>query len=190
MKKLNIYEIRETAKKMGRAIYSVQQLANLVSKPKKIAKVYAMRLVRKGLAKKILRGKISFTEDEHIIASQLIEPSYISLFSALLFHQLIKQVPQHIHCVTTTNSRNYEALGIIYHKIPKILFYGYKRYRRDFSYIMVADPEKALIDAIYLNLISKDTADEIKPNLDKKVVENYIKRFSGKGKKRIMSWLL
>lgn len=189
MKKSNIYEIRETARKMGRAIYSIQQLANIIKKPKKAANVYAMRLVRKGLAKKVMQGRLSFTDDEYIIASQLIEPSYISLFSALLFHQLIKQVPQHVHCVTTTNSRNYENLGIIYHKIPRALFYGYKKYKKDFSYIMVADPEKAVIDAIYLNLISKDTTDEIKSNLDKKVIESYIKRFSGKGKKRIMRWL-
>lgn len=189
MKKLNLYEIKEMAKKTGRALYSSQQLANLINKPKKLANVYAMRLVRKELAKRLIRGKISFTEDEFIIASQLIEPSYISLFSALLFHQLIKQVPKNIQCVTTTNSREYKSLGIKYYKIPPRLFYGYKKYKKDFSYIIIADPEKAVIDAVYLNTISKDLVKEIYEDLEKKKLNEYIERFQGWGKKKIIEWL-
>lgn len=189
MKKLSLYEIKEMARKTGRAVYSIQQLANLINKPKKIANVYSVRLVRKSLARRLIRGKISFAEDEFIIASQLIEPSYISLFSALLFHQLIKQVPKNIQCVATTNSREYNLLGIKYHKIPPRLFYGYKKYKKDFSYILVADPEKAVIDAIYLDTIPKDLVEEIYNDLDKKKLEEYMKRFQGWGKKKITRWL-
>lgn len=189
MKKTNLYEIREKAQKIGRAVYSIQQLANLIGKPKKIAKVYANRLVHRGLAKKLLKGKISFTEDEFIIASQLLEPAYISLFSALLFHQLVKQVPKNIECATSVNSRKYDSLGIEYHKIPSRLFYGYKRYKKDFSYIMIADPEKAIIDAIYLNIISKDLVKELYEKLDRKKLSDYVKRIHGFGKKKLERWL-
>lgn len=190
MKKLDLYKIKEMAKKTGRAVYSIQQLANLTNKPKKIANVYAMRLVRKGLARRVIQGKISFTEDEFIIASQLIEPSYISLFSALLFHQLIKQIPKNIQCVTTTNSREYGLLGIKYHKISPQLFCGYKKYKKDFSYVMVADPEKAVIDAIYLNMISKDLVKELYKDLDQDKLNSYSERFHKRGKKKITRWLI
>ncbi|MEW6528333.1 MAG: hypothetical protein AB1391_00440 [Candidatus Micrarchaeota archaeon] len=189
MKKTNLYEIKEMAKRAGRALYSIQQLANLINKPKTIAKVYSTRLTKKGLAEKVLRGKISFTSDNFVIASQLIEPSYISLFSALLFHQLIKQVPKNVQCVTTTNSREYNSLGIKYYKIPSRLFYGYKKYKKDFSYIIVADPEKAIIDAIYLDTTSKDVVKEIYNDLDKKKLNEYLERFYGWGKKKISEWL-
>ncbi len=98
---MNIYQIRELALKSGRAVYTAQQLANLINKPKSIATVYLQRLVRKGLAKKILRGRITFSEDDAVIAAQLIEPSYISFYSALAFHNLVKQVPRNTECATT-----------------------------------------------------------------------------------------
>ena len=130
MEKLNLYKIKEMALRRKRAVYSVQQLANLIGKPKTIAKVYLSRLVEKGLAKRILRGKITFVDDDHVVASQLLEPCYISLMSALLFHELINQVPKQVECVSPRNSRRYPEHGVIYHKIPASLFFGYERYQK------------------------------------------------------------
>jgi predicted transcriptional regulator of viral defense system len=190
MEKLNLYRIREMALKSKRAVYSIQQLANLIKRPKSITNVYASRLVEKGLAKKILRGKISFIDDEFVIASQLLEPCYISLNSALLFHQLIQQVPKQIECVSPKNSRRYDDLGINYHKIPPSLFYGYERYQKGSSYIFVAAAEKAIIDGIYLNSISKNTIKEIIDELDEEKMKKFLSRFKGKGKKKMEKVLL
>ncbi|PIU21038.1 MAG: hypothetical protein COT15_04395 [Candidatus Diapherotrites archaeon CG08_land_8_20_14_0_20_34_12] len=190
MKQTNLYQIKELALKSGRAVYSIQQLANLIKKPKSIAKVYSSRLVNKGLAKRILQGKISFIDDDFIIASQLIEPSYISLTSALLFHKLIQQMPANVECVTTKNSRRYKNAGIVYHKIPCSLFYGYEKYKNGPSYIFAADAEKALVDSVYLNSISKNSIGEMLSKLDKKKLEDYINRFKGRGKKKLVKALL
>jgi predicted transcriptional regulator of viral defense system len=147
-------------------------------------------LVNKEIAKRLLQGKITFIDDDQIIASQLIEPSYISLRSALLFHSMIKQVPQNIECVTPRNSRFHKELGIAYHKIPPALFFGYDRLQKGDSYIFMADPEKALIDSVYLNKISKSMIPEIAENIDKNKLTKYIKRFKGRGKKKLERWLL
>jgi predicted transcriptional regulator of viral defense system len=185
MEKLNLYKIKEMALKIKRAVYSTQQLSNLINKSKPITNVYASRLVEKGLAKKILRGKISFKDDEYVIASQLFEPSYISLSSALFFHGLVKQIPRYIQCVSPKNSRKYLEHGIIYHKIPSSLFFGYEKYEKSGSYIFVADPEKAIIDAIYLNAISKSTIDALWNKLNKSKLKKYLKRHMGRGKKKM-----
>src|SRR3989344_748626 len=106
MKQLSLYKIRDLSLESGRAVFSVQQLSNLIGKSRAVATVYSNRLVRKGLAFRVLKGKISFIDDDFIVATQLIEPSYISLDSALLFHGIITQVPKSVECVTTKNSLN------------------------------------------------------------------------------------
>lgn len=185
MKKLSLYKIRDLALKAGRVVYSIQQLANLVSISKNISKVYSSRMVKNKLAVRVLRGKISFTEDESLIATQLIEPSYISLHSALLFHGIIQQVSRNITCVTTRNSITYEKKGIIYHKITPKLFYGYKRHSKEGSYIFVAEPEKALIDGIYLGLFSIKDFKEYSNKLNMEKLKDLINRFKGKGSRKL-----
>jgi predicted transcriptional regulator of viral defense system len=188
--RLSLYRIRDLALKSKRAVFSIQQLANLIGKSKAVASVYSYRLVKKGLAKRLLSGKISFSDDEYVIASQLIEPSYISLYSALLFHNVISQVPRDIECVTTRNSIRYASFGIVYHKIPPSLFYGYIKYGKGNSYIFVAEPEKALIDSVYLNAISQNQARELLNKMNRKRLEDFVKRYNGRGRKKIERWLL
>jgi len=190
MRQTSLYEIRERALKSGRAVYSVQQLANLVGKPKSVAKVYLSRLANKGLATKILRGRIAFTDDDFVIASQLLEPAYVSLYSALLFHGMVQQVPKRVECVTPKNSRKYALLGITYHKIPASLFYGYEKHRRGESYVFVADAEKALVDGVYLNAFPKKLVSELLEKVDGKKLEAYVKRFKGSGRKKLEKWFL
>ena len=42
----------------------MQQLSNLTGKPKAVCTVYASRLVKKGLAERLLKGKISFEKED------------------------------------------------------------------------------------------------------------------------------
>ncbi|MEW5955856.1 MAG: hypothetical protein AB1626_04970 [Candidatus Micrarchaeota archaeon] len=190
MKQTNLYEIRERALKSSRAVYSAQQLANLVGKPKSVAKVYLSRLANKGLATKILRGRIAFTDDDFVIASQLLEPAYVSLHSALLFHGLVQQVPKNVECATPRKSRTYASLGLTYHKIPSSLFYGYEKHRRGQSYVFMASLEKALVDGVYLNAFPKKLVSELMEKVDSEKLESYVKRFKGTGRKKLEKWLL
>ncbi len=166
MKEVSVYQIRETALGTGRAVFSVQQLSNLIGKSRAVSTVYLSRLVKKGLASRLMKGKISFVEDDFVIATQLLEPSYVSLDSALLMHGIIKQVPNMVECVTTKNSVRYKELGIVYHKLPGSMFSGYRRESKGSSYFFLAEPEKAFIDGIYLNFYSMDDIVEHLDRLD------------------------
>ncbi|MDD5317839.1 MAG: hypothetical protein PHF51_03865 [Candidatus ainarchaeum sp.] len=190
MERMGLYEIRDRALASGSAVFSVAQLANLIGKPKAVAAVYSSRLVRKVLARRLLRGKISFVDDDFVIAAQLLTPSYISLSSALLFHEFVQQVPSQVECVTTVNRRDYPKLGISYHKIPPSLFFGYAKYDKSGSYTFVAEPEKAVIDAVYLNRFPDSSLNEILPRLDAGKLEEHIRRFKGRGRKKLERWLL
>ncbi len=186
MKELSLYQIKDMAIGSGRSVYTIQQLSNIISKSRAISTVYSSRLVKKGLARRLGKGKISFTEDDLVIATQLVEPSYISLNSSLLFHGIIQQVPKRIECVTTKNTLDYEDRRIFYHKIPGTLFFGYKKYQKSGSYVFVAEPEKAIIDGLYLNTYSRKEIDEYIPYLDGKRLGELGAIFSGNwGSKKI-----
>ncbi|MBS3165341.1 hypothetical protein J4439_07980 [Candidatus Woesearchaeota archaeon] len=190
MKKTNLYAIRDRALAAGRAVYSVQQLAHLIGRPKAIAKVYASRLVRKGLARRLLRGKIAFSEDDFVVLSQLIEPSYVSLSSALHFHSLLTQVPRLVEGCTTRATHRYEGLGLEYHSVRPDLFFGYAHVNKGGSYAFVAEPEKALIDWVYLGAPAKSTVAELLGHLDREKLARYIRRVRGRGRKKLERWLL
>ncbi len=69
---------------LGRAVFNMSQLSNLLGIPKAHAKVYTSRLIARGWVWRPMRGVIALTEDEFIISTQLIEPSYI-LMHVVLF---------------------------------------------------------------------------------------------------------
>ncbi|MEM3804059.1 MAG: hypothetical protein QXX17_06570 [Conexivisphaerales archaeon] len=62
---------------------------------------------------------------------------------------LVKQVPAFVESVTTRNSISYRKIGLKYHRIKSTLFFGYERMQRYGSYVFVALPEKAVLDAVY-----------------------------------------
>ena len=185
IKRLQLYQIRDLALASNRAVFSVQQLSNLIGKPRAISTVYLSRLVKKKLATRVMKGNISFVDDPFVIATQLVEPSYVSLDSALLFHGIIQQVPKAVECVTSKNSLRYERLGIIYHKIPEKLFFGYQRHTKSGSYVFVAEPEKAVVDGIYLNKYGKKELKELMPKLNPVRLKALAKEFDGRGSRKI-----
>jgi predicted transcriptional regulator of viral defense system len=189
VKELSLYKIRDMALNSGASVYNSQELSNLINKNKNIALVYMNRLIKNGLAIKLTKGKISFIKDDFIIASQLISPSYVSLNSALLFHNISYQVPEYIECVNTINSFNYYNLGIIYHKIRPELFFGYKRYNKDGSFIFVANPDKAVFDGLYFKIFSKFDIKDFKKEIDFSELLSILKHIKINGIKKIMEML-
>ncbi len=186
---MQLYQIRDLAIASNRAVYSVQQLSNLIGKSRAISTVYLSRLVKKKLAIRVMKGKVSFVDDPFVIATQLVEPSYLSLDSALLFHEIIQQVPKEIECVTSKDSMRYASIGAVYHKIPKGLFFGYRRHSKANSYVFVAEPEKAVIDGIYLNLYGRKDLEELMSRLNRSRLLELAKGFDGRGSKKIVSMI-
>jgi hypothetical protein len=59
-KELTLYKIKEVAVNSHRAVYNTAQLSSLIGKDFNTASVYLTRLWKIGVAKRLLRGKISF----------------------------------------------------------------------------------------------------------------------------------
>jgi len=128
MDRKSVYQLRDIALNTSRLVFNYNQLSRALGYERSLVKVYASRLVKRGLASKIADGIISFTDDRFIIATQLVEPSYISMTSALYLQELILQAPSYVECITTHGTKR--ILEIEYHKIHPKLFFGYERKER------------------------------------------------------------
>lgn len=86
-------------------------------------------------------------------AGKICAPSYISLHTALSFYGIIPEAVVEITSVTTQKTCRYEnAFGqFSYQTIRPKLFWGFEpKMMRDGKQYMMATPEKAIIDLLYL----------------------------------------
>jgi predicted transcriptional regulator of viral defense system len=185
---MNIYEAKQRVLDSEKLVLSKKEFSNLIGKSLSTTRVYVHRMKKKNLLK-VIRGKLIFTENEFVIASGLLEHSYISLHSALYLDNKIMQVPKKVECVNTRNTileNNFE-----YYKIHTKLFFGFKKIRISGSWAFVAEPEKALIDGIYLKRISEDLVKELLPKMRKKELKYFLSRLKKsnvKGTKRVIEF--
>ena len=87
------------------------------------------------------------------IAGKICAPSYISMHTALSFYGIIPEAVVEITSVTTQKTCRYEnAFGqFSYQTIRPRLFWGFEpKTMRDGKQYMMATPEKAIIDLLYL----------------------------------------
>ena len=79
--------------------------------------------------------------------------SYISLESALVEKGIINQSPSAFTCVSPAHSQSYhnKSANIVYRKISPDLYWGYEEKATRYNKYLIAEPEKALLDWIYLN---------------------------------------
>jgi predicted transcriptional regulator of viral defense system len=99
--------------------------------------------------------------------------SYVSLESALNHWGLSTQSPVTLTCVTTGKPKEYRTpeFAITFRTISKRLFWGFVEKQTRYSKYRIAEPEKALLDWIYLSLQTGLT-----PHLDEidfKVVDKH-----------------
>jgi len=118
------------------------------------------RMMKRGDLIGLKRGFYIFPNlniDEFVIANKLYSPSYVSLESALNTFGVIPDISGVVTSVTTVTSKKINTpLGNYrYSKINENLFFGYKSLldERSGFYYNIANPEKALLDLIYIRKV-------------------------------------
>lgn len=87
------------------------------------------------------------------IASKIYSPSYISLHTALSYYGIIPEAVVEITSITTRKTARFENqfASFSYQTIKPDLFWGYEpKPMQDGKTFMLATPEKAIIDLLYL----------------------------------------
>jgi predicted transcriptional regulator of viral defense system len=153
------------------SVLSVYDAAKITSMPSAYASKF---LAGDRYLKRAERG-VYYTKDasEYEAASRMLFPSYVSMVSALRFHNLTEQIPRRIYVIGLRQHKAVEDLNgyvVEFSKIKKELMYGYRKIDGAF----VADPEKAVIDMLYLNRFVEYAEEAVESgNLDRERLERY-----------------
>lgn len=162
---------------------------------------------KKGYIIQLKRGVYLFSEYKNKItgfelSGSIYEPSYISLESALSHYGLIPEFVPSTTSVSTRNTRQFSNdTGTFYYRhIKSDLFWGYNSITGQYSKYFLAEPEKAIIDYIYLNIRSgsiEGAIDEIRINQDvfEEIIDchklrTYAKAYASKKTTKAVKYLL
>lgn len=117
------------------------------------------RWFKKGLLIRLRQGLYTFPENktkpnfDFYAANRIYRPSYISIHSALSFYGLIPEAIFQTTSVSTLKTASFKNdFGtFVYKTINAKLMYGYNSKKIDAErYFLIADPEKAIMDLLYL----------------------------------------
>ena len=185
MKKLNIVDILKKIKTERLKIFTVLDFQRLFAVNYQQAKRLINRYVQKKIFLKLRKGLYCLKENrpgDFEISNALCNPSYISFETALSFYGLIPETVYEITAATTRFSKSFviENLKFSYRKLKKDYFFGYKTEKTKGGIILIAEPEKALLDTIYLFSFGKGNLPErIKlEKIDKNKLLSYAKRIN------------
>ena len=164
-------EFNDFLEKRRISVFGLADAARIIGKGRGYT---ALFLSRNKKIKNAERG-IYYSEraTEYDIASRVVYPSYVSLVSALRFHNLTEQMPRIIYVLSYKRHRPIPSINgfrVEFKRIKKEMMYGYGRV----DDVFVASPEKAVIDMLYLNLFVEYAEEAIESGkLDYGLLEGY-----------------
>lgn len=132
------------------------------------------------------------------IAFNLYQPSYVSLEWALFKYGLIPEVVFNPTSVTVKTTRTFKNnFGLFsYRHLKKELFFGYRKISENGQIYLIAEPEKALFDYLYLNSPKIKTPEDIEElrfneveieKLDKTKLQKYAEIANNKNLQKLIS---
>jgi len=150
---MNLIKLRNIQK----LYFGYEELGRTLGISMDSARVTASRYVKMGLLVRIKRNlymlreswNTATKEDKFMVANLGQTPSYISLMTALDYHDITTQVQRDFfESVAVQRTKTISVGGTVfrYSKISSNLYFGFEK--KDGFFI--ATPEKALLDAVYL----------------------------------------
>lgn len=178
-------------------VFDNKTVRTAIKKDANYTKLFVHRLKNEGLIKEIERDLYTLQDDILVIASHIVWPCYLSLWTALRYHNLTEQLPQTLFVATTKQKRkvlNIQNTEIKFITIKPKYFFGYKKEQHNNFNIFIAEPEKALIDAVLLRRISITEIFDIIRNhvneIDAKKIVDYILKVDNKAVTKRLGYIL
>ncbi len=145
---------------------------------------YLSRWKTQGWLQSLKKGLYELTYPEgrgvpdFFIANKIYAPSYISLETALSYYSIIPEVSMAVVSVTAKATRRFKnSHGLfIYRSIQPEAFRGYIIEKHNGFSILIAEPEKALVDYLYFKTLRGGIFDKKAERIDRKRVEQLNKK--------------
>jgi len=153
-------EFLKKLRSFNKSYFTVADLEKILGMSRDSLYVTLNRLVRTGVLIRLRRG-VYQPEFEVIglekIANELYYPSYLSFESALSIYGILSQIPYTLMFATVRRSKKITLSGreVEYRQLKKDYFFGYILKNG----IYIAEPEKAVLDQLYMISKGNTTAD-------------------------------
>lgn len=123
-------------------------------------KFLLIRYTKRGLLQRLKRGLYAVASrppSKWAVANRLYQPSYVSLESALSYHDIIPETVYSVTSVTTKSTREFDVAGISYsfRTIKRSAFFGYRAIEVEGQSVLLAEKPKALADYLYFAYLKK-----------------------------------
>jgi predicted transcriptional regulator of viral defense system len=187
-------EVLQQLGRQGGSILTFQALSLASGLREEATRKALRRLEVKGYVKrlgKMLYANSLFPPTLEEVAMILGYPCYVSFESGLERHGLISQMPVVITCASAVESGSKETpFGeIVFHRLKPSLFFGYAVT----GGILCAEPEKALLDFVYISLRAKGglpPLDELAwERLDRARLEGWAQRYPRSVRENLAPWI-
>lgn len=148
--------------RLNRTIFRTDEIVSVSGKSSSTVTQALNTLQKQGLVFKLYRGIWAEAGAKDISPYNVMpflllrQQAYISFISALHLYGIIEQIPQVITVASTAHTRTISTevgLFSIHHIIPEF-FDGFQWYKGTGSFL-IAEPEKALVDSLYLSVCKK-----------------------------------
>ncbi len=160
-------------------VFTFNEACRVLGGSRSYCKTFLSRVMARGFIFPVEKGKYHLKNaDEFEIASNVIHPSYVSFLSALQFHGKTTQLPVtlQVACLKQKKPVNAARYTITFISIAREKFFGFARHENAF----IADPEKAIIDGLYLprHLSIDDARIAVEAGVSTSLLVEYATRFA------------
>ena len=145
-------------KKLGWTVFTTHEVVSMSGKSASTVVQSLSRLARQGLLIKVCRGVWAEATARGLSPFEIIpylfprQRVYVSFITALHLHEIVEQIPQVITLASTAHTSAIRTrVGVFsVHQIAPVFFAGFDWYKGEGSFL-IAQPEKALVDSLYLS---------------------------------------
>lgn len=159
-KKLTSIYISRTLSERGVEAFRDDEFARLFQLTQKRAHEVLHRLAASGIVRRLANGRYVFVglgpspaEAQPLyLGTRLVEPSYVSFWSALGYYGWTEQASRLVFLATARRSGRHSVGSFVFRfvRLRPSRFFGYAAVRDGELEFPVAEPEKAILDSLYL----------------------------------------
>lgn len=154
-KQVNWRQVEKAVRQSGLTLFSPQDLRHLLRGSEVSLRFLLTRAGKRGDVLKLRRELYALPDrlpSEMEIANALLRPSYVSFQYALAYYHLIPESVYEVTSATTRATRRFDVLGrvFVYRHVKPTAFTGYRPQKVHGRTVWIAEPEKALVDSLYL----------------------------------------
>ena len=154
--------ILSAIKKINHPVFTTFELSSVSGKSSSAVTQSLNNLVKDGFVIKVCRGLWADAGNEHTNPYAVIpyllprHRAYVSFVSALHLYDMVEQIPQEITLASTLHTKTIRtSLGTFsFHQLTPEFFDGFVWYKNTGKFL-IAEPEKALVDSLYLSARKK-----------------------------------